>query len=187
MSKLPVQDFLSYARFPKKLVEDFTKDYPNEGIEKLRKIKTLRDRWIVFYGPPGTGKTYAAAASAYAYYYKGYTKASETIFVPAYEFNTADESFVDHLSTRYSLVIIDDFAAEDHSATYLIENLILRLYDSGKYLVMTTNLGENVLTLDSLENLYRKNYDGRVVSRLFNKTYFIRCTRLARKREAELL
>lgn len=105
---------------------------------------------LMFYGSTGTGKTYLASAIANAIIDAGYRVllTNNTRIVNQIQ-GTFDEknSTLDSLN-RYDLLIIDDFGIERKSEYMqeMVYNIIDSRYQTGKPLIITTNLNIDVFT-----------------------------------------
>lgn len=116
-------------------------------VENWNEMKK-NNRGCLFWGPVGTGKSYIAGCIANALLEQEVTvkmTSLTTIINDVFAFDNKAEYF-DEL-TRYSLLILDDFGAE-RSSEYALEivfEVINRRYQSGKPLILTTNLPLNIL------------------------------------------
>lgn len=105
---------------------------------------------LMFYGSTGTGKTYLASAIANTVINAGYKVllTNNTRIVNQIQ-GTFDEknSTLDSLN-RYDLLIIDDFGIERKSEYMqeMVFNIIDSRYQTGKPLILTTNLNLDVFT-----------------------------------------
>ena len=181
--------FLRFAQFPDEIIQNFKLNYPNQAMKKVIENKDkLVGHWLVFYGPPGTGKTYASAVASFLFYKRGIIQnASSVLFISASDILPEDRDLPRELVSKYELVVIDDLFTEFRDSTPIIENIIFKFYEKGKFLFFTTNFAHQVREIRTLRTKYENQMDKRAVSRLFQKARFIYSGELARRMEADLM
>lgn len=147
-------------------------DYDNGRTSTMEKAKLYVEHWddvrkngagLLLWGGIGSGKTYLAACIGNALLEQG-KKVLMTDFVSITNISVYDiQEYVQSLSA-YDLLIIDDLGAE-RKTEYAVQNIfdvINRRWESGKPLIVTTNL--------SLEDIHQETdlVKGRIYDRLLD-------------------
>ena len=164
-----------------KNIESLTTKQSKEIIKKSKKI----DESVFFHGEPGTGKTVSAVTHVLKdlkneYYYEGILRFENVTnllhkirktYKQSYDSkgNLSDETTILNECRFADYLILDDFGVEKTSdwslqTLYLIIN---SRYENLKPTVITSNL--------SIEELYEKMEDNRIISRIQSMCQIVKC------------
>ena len=158
--------------FSEKQMYKWSFEEDNGSVPAMEKAKAYVDEWdrvlkknigLLLWGGVGSGKTFMAAAIANALLDQGY-KVLMRDFAQISNISVFDsEEYVKSLSD-YSLLILDDLGAERKSefAMQNVFNVINRRWESGKPLIVTTNL--TLAEMKAKENLQELRIYDRIFS-----------------------
>lgn len=153
---------------------EWTFENDDGSVPAMNKAKEYVDNWdilkkehigLLFWGDVGTGKTYIAAAIANALIEKE-KKVLMTDFAAISNISVLEsEEYISEL-VKYELLIIDDLGAERSSefATQNVFNVINRRWESGRPLIVTTNL-----SIDQMKKYRETDIEkARIYDRIFD-------------------
>jgi DNA replication protein DnaC len=141
--------------------------------------------WLVLWGNVGAGKSYAAAAICNEILEHGYSVRFTTLTQFERElFSTQDKAGAYAELRRVDLLVLDDLGIS--RATPYMNEIMFTVVDerlrTGKPMIVTTNMSRDEMTSGKASTDV-----ARILSRLYEKAYFIRCCgedqRLAALRE----
>jgi len=150
-----IQSLTSSSNIPKRFSNARLENYnPKYNLDALNQAKLFakqfpREKGLLFSGPVGTGKTHLAAAIANALIDKLYSVYFGNVvdimsFVKSTynkESNLTEEEAINIMTKEVDLFIIDDLGKENstNNTLALLYQLINRVYDNQKSIIITTN------------------------------------------------
>ena len=160
-----------------------------ENFDLMRK----KQLGLLVYGDVGVGKTFGVACVANALIDKGYSCYMTDFSRIINNLWNAQEKqeYIDSLNS-YSLLVIDDLATERNTdyASEIVTSVINARCNSGKPIIITTNLTPKELSNPQSSQNYNQNYKDdeirrkkRVFSRLFKMTVPLHYTGSERRRK----
>ncbi len=168
------------ACFPSELYSEMTfenSDSPERDSEArcreyAEDFDVKKSRGLVLYGSPGTGKSFLAASICNAIIKKGFSALFTDVMSAGADLVSVvkeDREKAEEKLNYYDLVVFDDFGM-DRQTDYVLDGIqkaIVYRYNSGKPLIITTNI-----TGDQFKNPKDVRLR-RVFSRLFERCDFI--------------